>query len=397
VALSNADQPGNGTFLYKFNATARALVAVTVSEPANYLNMRVVVPFSNQVLGPQQAGQLLVRPAFSGVYTALVQGRFWDGTPRPLTIAATPAVLTTEPPTNLASKHGPFSIPGNVGTALAFTGLESLQVTDQPAINHGASFTLEAWVNPDRLNKSYDPLIANPNYELYVDNGDRLVSFIGEGQNNYWLYSNWGMVPGNTWTYVVATVDASTHLMTLYANGVQVAQQGCRAYAPTNKGAPLTIGADAPLGYNNSGSWQGMIQQVSLWRVAPTGDQIHANKDADLTGAESGLSLYLPIHDASSPATAADLGPNSATANVVYGFAGLNHVVVGRIGSPDGTATYGFSLAQAAALAFDGLSDDNAFTVTLTGPNGLSIPRNIAQGDSLDFYNDSALVAAPAV
>jgi hypothetical protein len=315
----------------------------------------------------------------------VIEGRVWNGAPHPFTIGVAAVPQTAEALTNLASAHGPFSVAGQVGNALAFTGLESVQVADRPAINLGASFTLEAWVNPDSLDKNYDPIVANSNYELYVDNGDRLVLFIGDGANTYRLYWNWGAVPGGAWTHVAASVDAATHLMTLYINGVQVAQQNCGAYAPADRGSVLSIGAETPLGANNSGAWQGIIQQVSLWNVALKGAQIAGNMTAALAGTETGLSVYLPMHDATGATTIADLGPNGVIANVVYAFAGLNNVVVGRIAASYGTATYTFSLSQAKTLAFDGLTDNNAFSVTITGPDGLSITRNISNGDSFDF------------
>ena len=89
-----------------------------------------------------------------------------------------------------------------------------------------------------------------------------------------------------------------------------------------------------------------------------------------------------------------DLGPNAVTASVVYGFAGLNNVVEGRIAAPFGTATYTFTLAQATTLVFDGLSDDPAFQATLTGPDGLSLNWTIAQSDSFEFTGDPVFAAA---
>ena len=83
------------------------------------------------------------------------------------------------------------------------------------------------------------------------------------------------------------------------------------------------------------------------------------------------------------------------TASVIHAFAGLTNVVEGRIAAPFGTDTYTFTLSQTKTFVIDGLTDDDAFSVTLTGPNGLSITRNIARSDSFEIGGNDAFTAGP--
>ena len=62
---------------------------------------------------------------------------------------------------------------------------------------------------------------------------------------------------------------------------------------------------------------------------------------------------------------------------------------------PFGTDTYTFTLSQTKTFVIDGLTDDDAFSVTLTGPNGLSITRNIARSDSFEIGGNDAFTAGP--
>ena len=235
----------------------------------------------------------------------------------------------------------------------------------------------------------------NYTYALGMDSGDQIWLQFSDANNNNIVYTTYGVAPGNTWTQVTGVVDSVAHTMTIYINGVQAAQQSFNAYTPVDSGSPLVIAADQPMGSFGDGAFQGLIQQVAVWNVARAASDIQASYNAALTGTESGLVLYLPLHDASGSTTVADKGPNALTASVIHAFAGLTNVVEGRIAAPFGTDTYTFTLSQAKTFVIDGLTDDDAFSVTLTGPNGLSITRNIARSDSFEIGGNDAFTAGP--
>src|SRR6202044_3151600 len=119
---------------------------------SNVLSVRVFNPYGQEVLGPTATGQQLITPAATGVYTVMIEGRVFNSTPQAfsITVNSVPEQsFALTGPNGLNGPVGPFSEPGEIGSALAFTGLDSIRVADQPAIALGASFTLQAWINPD--------------------------------------------------------------------------------------------------------------------------------------------------------------------------------------------------------------------------------------------------------
>ena len=320
--LSNADAQGNQTLIYSFDATAGVPVSLTTSDPANVLSVRLIDPFGQEVFGPQQTGLQLVTPGATGRYTVLVEGRVYDATPRPFTIGVAGVPRQTIALTGLASPQGAVTQPGRIGGALSLDGLTAIRIDDQPAVDLGASLTLEAWINPDRMDAGFVPLIVKSGgyattYGLFLVNGNRLGLGISDAANRYNLYTNYGVIPFNAWTHVAGVVDAATHLMTIYLNGVQVAQQGYGGYAPVDDGTPLLIGNETPANVNGDGYYEGLIDDVRLWRVARTAAEIAAAYQAPLAGTEAGLAVYLPLDDAAGSAGVSDLGPNRVTASLV--------------------------------------------------------------------------------
>ncbi len=399
-SIGSTLSPGNETLLYRFNATAGVPLSLTTTDPSNLLAIRLIDPFGQQVFGPVQTGQRLISPTATGVYTVMIEGRVWDATPRPYSIGLASVPQDRIALNGLDSPKGPFSAQGQIGRALAFTGLESIQVADTPALSLGTSFTLQAWINLDQIDASNVPILAKAGgrdftYALGLDSGDRIWLRFTDANNDNRVYTNFGIAPGNTWTQVTGVVDGATRTMSVYINGVLAAQQAYGSYTPVDSGSPLTIAADKFMGANNDGAFQGLIQHVAVWNVARSASEIQASYNSALTGHEAGLVLYLPLNDPSGANTVADLGPNALTATVTRAFAGLNNVVEGRISRSFGTATYTFSLGQAADLLIDGLSDDDAFSVVLTGPDGLSVTRAIRRSDSFEF-NGNPVFAAPA-
>ena len=398
--VSASLSPGNSTTLYAVAATAGVRFNISTTDPNNAIDIRVLDPFGNEVISPQHAGQQLVTPSASGTYTVEVEGQVNDGGgPNPYTITLLPVVQTTAALAGLSSTTGPFTMPGAVGTALGFTGQDTITVPNGAAIPPASGpFTIEAWINPDEITAGNVALITDgsqattPQYALYLTNGDQIHFSISDGTNNYNLYTNYGIAPGGVWTQVTATLDPSTNLMTIYINGVQAAQQSYGAFSPQPNSQPLYIAPQPPDSDVNIAAYEGGLDEISLWNVALTGAQIAAQMGAPLQGNEAGLTLYLPLNDPSGSATVADLGPNHVAATVSHAFDGLPDVIEGRIGSAFEIDTYTFTVAQATNFVIDSLGDNGAFTLTLTGPDGFSYSRQIISTDSGQQGGDPFLV-----
>ena len=72
---------------------------------------------------------------------------------------------------------------------------------------------------------------------------------------------------------VAATMDASSGQLTLYLDGAQVAQRTAPTASLNANRRPLTIGRDGSSGFY----WNGKLDDVRLWNVARTREQIQAS------------------------------------------------------------------------------------------------------------------------
>lgn len=167
------------------------------------------------------------------------------------------------------------------GTAAYFDGVSSrIRVEHTPALNSG-SFTLTAWANLE-----IDPGTA---HRSLVTNRDDANGVSG-GNNGFILYAvsnNWQFWTGDsvggwnstatafaigTWQHLALVYDAGTSTKRLYLDGTQIGITAV-AYSPNGpQNEPLWIGAGADAG--TSFYWPGLIDEVALFRVALTPEEI---------------------------------------------------------------------------------------------------------------------------
>src|SRR5438270_7774234 len=102
------------------------------------------------------------------------------------------------------------------------------------------------------------------------------------------------------------------------------------------------------------------------------------------------------MNEASGAATLTDASSNRATATVSNSNAGLPGLITGHFATPGQVQSYTFTLTSPAQLVFDGLTNNSNITVTLTGPNELSVSRNLRNGDSFELGGTNPVIAAPA-
>jgi hypothetical protein len=88
----------------------------------------------------------------------------------------------------------------------------------------------------------------------------------------------------NTWHHVAATFQASTRTLTLYLDGVQVAQDVLDRVSTGNT-LPVDLGRAGTSGK----AFAGKLDDVRLWNVVRSPADIAANYKAQLSGPTSGL------------------------------------------------------------------------------------------------------------
>jgi len=180
------------------------------------------------------------------------------------------------------------------------------------SLNLGDSFTIEAWIYPERLGQCAF-LIGKDDglngwYAIRYWDGALAIEQASPTYYGVAYYLSPQPFELRKWMHVAGTRDKTGGLH-LYLNGVQVAQGQSSGPCEPNA-APLKIGSGGPgLGI---GGFVGSVRQVRIWDYALEYWQILDNAGIDLTGNESGLIAFWPFDDGHGRSMR-DLGPNNLT------------------------------------------------------------------------------------
>ena len=178
------------------------------------------------------------------------------------------------------------------------------------ALNGTTALTLEAWINPSVLN-GWNNIITDYNgayskFLLRVRNNNNVQFVVNSTFLNSLI-----TIPLNTWTHIAAVYDGTN--MYVYVNGNLIASQAAPASLPT--GTPQ-INIGSRIG-SNTENFTGDIDEVRVWNVARTPEQINGSMDCELQGSETGLLAYYKfnqgfdaVNNSAETTLTATTGPN---------------------------------------------------------------------------------------
>lgn len=212
-----------------------------------------------------------------------------------------------------ASQKAP--LPGKV---LKLDGVgDYMEIPTHAPIN-GSSGTIATWIFPERLSKTHHILHAGEptgngggtedefHLQLSPPTGVSLV-LVQDRSIVFTVTAQDVIEPGN-WCYVAATWDGS--LVKLYANGSPVANGNYSAQMSKHKWAQwMRIGFcndKRGTGDDVNRFFNGAIDEVRIWNIALTREEIRRSMNAKLTGKEEGMLAYWNFDDSS----ARDLSSN---------------------------------------------------------------------------------------
>lgn len=179
-------------------------------------------------------------------------------------------------------------------------------------------WTLEAWVNPDSAAGGAGALIRRAVQNLgggvYAEN--YTMGLRANGSGGLQLYAGYtllngtsyyvaggGAVTNGVWTHVAAAYDSATATLNLFMNGVLIATSNALNNAPPINGRGgdtfMRIGEDIA----------GRLDDVRIWSVARTTNQISANMHTVIDGATAGLVNYFRMDDSQAVTNAVPFGP----------------------------------------------------------------------------------------
>ncbi len=272
----------------------------------------------------------------------------------------------------------------SMGKALSFDGVDDyVDCGNKASLNFTSRVTLEAWVKGNAFNLwsdiiskgvSYGSKVA---YMLGVSNDGRLWFEINVGGVRYCVaWSGMQQYVGQ-WVHVAGVYDRSR--LILYVNGEEQAAISLNNLDIDIVSTPVRICAP-------NRPFNGIIDDVRIWNVARTQQQIQDNMNKELVGNESGLVGYWKFNEGSG-ATAYDSTPNANNGAIngaswtngppkTYKFLGTRETVVDISGAnPAGgakiewskTTPTGTTVTVETALSLDGGSTYGAYAEATSG------------------------------
>lgn len=187
----------------------------------------------------------------------------------------------------------------NPGNAINFTGTNYVLVPAHASLDFMVG-TVEAWVKPTWTSPpSGTPCIvgiatspstaANTRWSFHINNGLSQIGVWNGTSGYFFSYS----FTANTRYHLAAVMNGTT--ITIYVNGIQVGSQNGTMSNAT--GVSMKIGTSTGSGVNDF--FRGEIDEVRLWNVARTTQQIRESMHLTLTGSEAGLVSYYQFNETS--------------------------------------------------------------------------------------------------
>lgn len=283
---------------YGSSAQTNVPVNVSITGPVNYTGTATLA----SIAAASNASVTLTtsfNPTTAGLYTL----RAWtslsgDGD------ASNDTFTTTFNVTNLSL--GVASV-----NALNFGGTSSLRVAETAALNPINQFTLEAWLNrvttgSERSIIAKDSAFGFVQYELGLSQGDSLRFTVNTSTGFYDVFST---IPvPNGFAHVAATFNSTS--IKLYINGRVVRD------FPIPASVVLPFNTNVFIGNNNQSARPllGQLDEVKVWNVERTSDQIRSNMHTRLANAVSAnLVAYYRFDEGTGNTFATDASGNCHT------------------------------------------------------------------------------------
>jgi hypothetical protein len=198
------------------------------------------------------------------------------------------------------STQGPvwrFATGSGPGKALLLDGQTGYGVVDDASDLRlsGSSFTIEAWVRPDAINGDWHWILSKSNSD---DDTDYLLALDMSNKFRFQTRDVSNLLYGSTtpqsgtWYHLAAVQDVSAGRVTLYVNGAVERVASLAGGVVSNK-ANLWIGARDYLGTGNPFVFfGGVIDEIRIWNVVRTPDEIRNNMNRTVDASQAGLVAY---------------------------------------------------------------------------------------------------------
>lgn len=267
-------------------------------------------------------------------------------------------------------------VPNTPATHLNFDGVNdvvNLGTTTSSLLNNSNFLTVEAWIKVPNV-VGTKTIVGNhvgwggTQFNLRVIN-NTLNAFLGDGY--YGVSSAAGTIVADTWTHVSMVYDDTT--LKIYINGVVVGSTSVPSGYSLANTSPQTFIGNSVFGGE---IFQGDIDEVRIWNIVKTVEQLNGSKNCELQGTEPGLLAYYKFNQG------IDLANNSAvtTLNATTGPNGTltNFALIGAtsnwlLASPVTTGSIVPSVATVTTPVVYNQGDTASALTATTGANGTGL------------------------
>jgi len=191
--------------------------------------------------------------------------------------------------------------------ALHFDGIDDeVRLMNEDVFTIGDTYTMEAWINATTWrDESWQGTIIGRDTQgpdvgfAFRCGKDGTLSFVMSIDNVWNEIATSPIMEAQVWNHVAVVIDNGT--MSLFVNGEQKANGSYNGSFSTSNTLGLKIGASA--GFPNR-IFHGVIDEVRMWNVVKTGQELFDNSTEPLNGNEPGLVAYLPLDEGTGFTTA---------------------------------------------------------------------------------------------
>jgi len=173
-----------------------------------------------------------------------------------------------------------------------------VEIAESKVLNAMASqVTMEAWIKPTAFTSYWMPIMckgderavdwSNKSYVLLLNrSGSISLASAPSGKGQILLNSPDGLIVLNSWYHVAGVIDAKSGVMKIFINGVEVASKGFPRKDIYISRLPLRIGESHEVGRQTHYPFAGRIDDVRIWNIARTQDEIQRTMHTILSGKE---------------------------------------------------------------------------------------------------------------
>lgn len=257
-------------------------------------------------------------------YTLPDQAQFNE--PSSLTIDTSGNIYVSDFNNHKIRKISPInsSINAVTNNSLNFDGGDYIEVGGTSDLNFTSTMTVEAWIKVDVFDKAWQTIAAKGDNSWRLSRsqaGNNLEFAVTRTGNINLLVTGTKSVNDGKWHHVAAVYGGT--YVSLYIDGALDGQTTGTVNTIQQSTYKTAIGHNTQ---QTDRKWKGNIDEVRIWSVARTVDQLRANMHKNLVGNEDSLKAYYKLDQGTAGGT--NTGLTTATNNATSGSS-LNGVMTG--------------------------------------------------------------------